>query len=91
MIILKYSKLFTFLRLFKRTFLRVFYKMPICNGNYETLSQQLTFKDSILVYQLKNYDQVYENIQKDLLNYPKIKVIEFNSPKQLELFLDFNK
>lgn len=41
--------------LLRRTWLRCYYKIPVCNGNVETFKQALFTKDSILLWAHCNY------------------------------------
>ncbi|WFR83713.1 adenylate kinase [Arthrobacter sp. Y-9] len=51
---LDYSRLFSFGRLLRRTFLRVKDRTPACNGNTETLGRVLS-NDSILLWHFRSF------------------------------------
>ncbi|MDQ0710011.1 adenylate kinase family enzyme [Arthrobacter woluwensis] len=51
---LDYSRLFSFGRLVRRTFLRVKDRTPACNGNIETLRQTFS-NDSILLWHFRSF------------------------------------
>ena len=67
----------------KRSLKRIVYKIPCCNGNYETFSQLFFSRNSIILWVLRSYNKrraFYSEIFNDLSN--KKTLIRFQSPKE---------
>ena len=88
---LDYSLTRTFNQLARRSFMRIWDKKPICNGNTETLSKTLS-DDGIVYWMLRTYHkQRQDNLEifKNPEIYPNIKnFIRLRNPAETQALLD---
>ena len=82
---LDYPPPLIFLRLLRRTALRVIDKRPICNGNRETLRMTLS-RDSILVWFFKSYRRKRTRMRGWKAE-PPCHVVVFSGPRDAEAWL----
>lgn len=87
---LDYSFPRTFWQLSRRSFLRVRDKIPVCNGNVETLGKIFS-RDSIILWLLTSYRRRRAHMLGILDNpgqYPHITFIRLKNPKETEQWLN---
>ena len=85
---LDYSFTRCFLQGLKRSLKRIFYRIPCCNGNFETIQRTFFSKDSLLVWIASTYQRrkaAYHDqfAQSSSGN----KYLRFQTPKQLKPWL----
>lgn len=84
---LDYSRLFSFGRLLRRTFLRVKDRTPACNGNTETLRRALS-NDSILRWHFRSFPGKRERIRAWADDPSAPPVLVFRTAAELDCWLD---
>lgn len=72
----------------KRTFIRILYQTPVCNGNFETLSGIISEpRYGIPCWIWRSYNGVKEKALNWTKEYPDVKIIRISSPKHCEEWL----
>lgn len=84
---LDYSRVFSFGRLVRRTFLRVKDRTPACNGNTETLRQTFS-TDSILLWHFRSFTGKRERIRAWADDPSAPPVLVFRRASELDRWLD---
>lgn len=85
-IALDYPRWFSLQRLIRRTFMRLFDRHPICNGNRETL-RTLFSSDTIIVWHFKSFARKRDRMRAWSTDPNAPRVVRLTSPGQAEAWL----